>query len=179
MLRAMSVLVRYEGVRDGSAAAQRSHVARCAKRMLRALTLDTAELSVLLCDDTLMRSLNLAHRKLDRPTDVLAFAMNEGQPLVAVHATLGDIVIALPTARRQAATHGWSIELEICLLLAHGLLHLLGYDHANRADERRMMARAHLLMAAGLAGCAGAWTSSLPAAHPPATTALRKTRGRS
>jgi probable rRNA maturation factor len=119
-------------------------------RMLRALTLDEAELSLLVCDDRVMRRLNRKHRRIDRSTDVLAFAMDEGHPMVSVQRSLGDIVISWPTARRQARAHGWSAERELCLLLAHGMLHLLGFDHATRVAERRMMARAHMLMAAAL-----------------------------
>jgi probable rRNA maturation factor len=123
---------------------------RFAQRMLKALSLEEAELSLLLCDDRVMRRLNREHRHIDRPTDVLAFAMNEGRPMVSVGELLGDIAISWPTARRQARSHGWAPERELCLLLAHGLLHLLGFDHVTRVEERRMMARAHMLMAAAL-----------------------------
>ncbi|HEX7476341.1 MAG TPA: rRNA maturation RNase YbeY [Polyangiales bacterium] len=175
MLPPMAVLVRYEGARDRAASAQCKQVASHARRMLRALQLTHSELSVLLCDDRVMRQLNHAHRKLDRPTDVLAFALGEGRPMVTAQPALGDIAIALPTARRQARSHRWPPELEICLLLAHGLLHLLGQDHPTRAAERRMMARAHLLMAAGLAGRGRrGWTSPLPPAHQARGSAARR-----
>jgi probable rRNA maturation factor len=145
----MPVHLRIEGAGRGA-----EHygplVRRYAKRMLRALTLEAAELSLLVCDDRVMRRINREHRAIDRPTDVLAFAMAEGMPMVSVHAPLGDIVVAWPTAQRQAREHGWSAEREVCLLTAHGLLHLLGFDHATRKTERRMMARTHLLMCAAL-----------------------------
>jgi probable rRNA maturation factor len=118
--------------------------------MLRALGLASAELSLLVCDDAKMRVLNRDHRKLDKPTDVLAFAMGEGLALASPRVVLGDIAIALPTSERQAREHGWPVHVELCLLLAHGLLHLLGFDHRDRTEERRMMARAHLLMMAAL-----------------------------
>lgn len=119
--------------------------------MLAALGLPQAQLSVLLCDDRVMHGLNREHRGIDRPTDVLAFAMREGKSLVSVHPELlGDIVISLPTAKRQAREHLWPASTETCLLLAHGLLHLLGFDHRTRAQERTMTARTHLLMAAAL-----------------------------
>jgi probable rRNA maturation factor len=121
-----------------------------ARRMLKALSLDAAELSLLLCDDRVMRRLNREHRRIDRPTDVLAFAMREGRAMVSVGELLGDIAISWPTVRRQARSHGWEPERELCLLLAHGLLHLIGFDHVTRVEERRMMARAHMLMAAAL-----------------------------
>ena len=145
----MSVHLRIEGARRGA-----EHygplVRRYAQRMLRALTLEAADLSLLVCDDRVMHRLNREHRGIDRPTDVLAFAMAEGMPMISVRAPLGDIVIAWPTAERQAREHGWSAEREVCLLLAHGLLHLLGFDHATRKTERRMMARTHLLMSTAL-----------------------------
>jgi probable rRNA maturation factor len=151
MLARMPVHLRIEGARRG-AEQYGPLVRRYAQRMLRALTLEAAELSLLVCDDRVMRRINREHRAIDRPTDVLAFAMDEGMPMVSVgmQRTLGDIVVAWPSARRQAREHAWSVEREICLLTAHGLLHLLGFDHATRTTERRMMARTHLLMSAAL-----------------------------
>jgi probable rRNA maturation factor len=152
MLTRMSVFVRIEGNLRG-AEATLALLDRYAVGMLRALKLEAAELSLVLCDDRSMRKLNREHRGLDRPTDVLAFAMREGTQMIAPQAQdlLGDIVISWQTARRQAKEHGCTVEREICLLLAHGLLHLLGFDHITRKQERRMMARTDLLMAAGLA----------------------------
>lgn len=145
----MTVLVRYEGS-DADTRAARAGVKRYAARMLRALQLQGAELSLLLCDDALMQQLNHTHRNIDRTTDVLAFAMGEGTAMASPKAVLGDIAISLPTAARQAEDHGWPLRVEVCLLLAHGLLHVLGFDHRTRTEERRMMARAHLLMASAL-----------------------------
>jgi len=145
----MSVYLRLEGAGKG-ADALGPLVRRYAQRMLRALQLSHCDLSLVVCDDRVMRRINREHRSIDRPTDVLAFAMREGMPMKSAIDSLGDIVIAWPTVRRQARAHGWTSELEACLLLAHGLLHLLGFDHADRTSERRMMARTHLLMAAAL-----------------------------
>src|SRR5262245_39336749 len=78
-------------------------VRRRARRMLRALSLADAELSVLLCDDPMMRTLNRRYRRRDRTTDVLAFALGEGHAMkAACPVPLGDVVISLPTAARQA-----------------------------------------------------------------------------
>lgn len=150
----VSVQLRIEGAPTG-ARVYGPLVKRYALRMLRALKLEAAELSLLVCDDRVMRRINRTYRGIDKATDVLAFALREGMPMarskeMAEIEALGDIVIAWPTARRQAKTSGWSSEREICLLVAHGLLHLLGFDHADRPTERRMMARAHMLMAAAL-----------------------------
>ena len=150
----MPVHVRVEA-RSSDSARVAALVRRFAVRMLSALTLERAELSLLLCDDRVMRRLNREHRRIDRTTDVLAFSMNEGRPMVSAAELLGDIAISWPTVQRQARAHGWSAERELCLMLAHGLLHLLGFDHATRVEERRMTARAHMLMAAALSRATG------------------------
>jgi probable rRNA maturation factor len=147
----MPVRLQIQG-RSAGVQAAAALTRRFAKRMLSALALQDAELSLLLCDDRVMRRLNREHRDIDRPTDVLAFAMREGPVVISTQDMLGDVVISWPTTQRQARAHGESSERELCLLLAHGLLHLLGFDHATRRDERRMMARAHMLMAAALGG---------------------------
>lgn len=109
-----------------------------AERMLAALALSHCELSVLLCDDRTIHVLNRDYRQMDKPTDVLAFAMREaGAPQSHL---LGDIVISIDTATRQAADADRPVDDEIDMLLAHGLLHLLGFDHRDRTEERRMVA---------------------------------------
>lgn len=125
-------------------------VRRRAERMLEALGMADAELSVLLCDDSVIRELNRDYRNKDRPTDVLAFAMREGEGGTLHAQVLGDVVISLETARRQAERAGHTISEEVTMLLAHGLLHLLGYDHRTAAEERRMKARTDALRAAAL-----------------------------
>jgi probable rRNA maturation factor len=121
-----------------------------AERMLRALALGDAELSILLCDDATIHDLNREHRHKDRPTDVLAFAMREGPTLGRDHALLGDVVISLPTAMRQARAHRHSLWDEVTMLLAHGLLHLIGYDHRDDREERAMNEQAALLCSAAV-----------------------------
>ena len=119
-----------------------------AEAMLESLDLADAELSILLCDDGTIRKLNRRYRKKNKATDVLAFPMQEGPGPAAQPGLLGDVVISLPTATRQAAEHDRPIIQEVTFLLAHGLLHLLGYDHANRREEQDMKARAEGLLAA-------------------------------
>ena len=116
--------------------------------MLRALSLSEAELSVMLCDDATIHALNRAHRRKNKPTDVLAFALREGKVLAGAEGLLGDVVISLDTARKQASDRGHPLWTEVTLLLAHGLLHLVGYDHRSDDEERRMNARADMLIAA-------------------------------
>jgi probable rRNA maturation factor len=119
-----------------------------AEAMLESLSLADAELSILLCDDVTIRKLNGRYRKKNTATDVLAFPMQEG-PGPATHpGLLGDVVISVPTATRQAAEHDRPIIQEVTFLLAHGLLHLLGYDHGNKREEREMKARTEELLAA-------------------------------
>jgi probable rRNA maturation factor len=91
-----------------------------------------ARLSILLCGDRRMRGLNKTWRKSDRPTDVLsfpAFEASESRAAVRRGEFLGDLVIDVPYAARQARRLGHTLGREVQILLAHGLLHLLGYDH--------------------------------------------------
>lgn len=127
-----------------------SEIQRRAERMLAALRMRDAELSILLCDDATIHELNRDYRKKDRPTDVLAFAMREGEGGALHPALLGDVVISLETARRQAREHDRTIVAEVTFLLAHGLLHLLGYDHQTDEEERIMRARTDALCAAAV-----------------------------
>lgn len=126
--------------RGGRARMLAPRVARHARRLLAALRFADAELSVALVSDRRMRVLNRDWRGKDRPTDVLAFAQREG-PGGAPAGLLGDVVISVDTARRQAAERGHSIGREVDRLLVHGLLHLLGYDHERSAPEARRMQR--------------------------------------
>ena len=104
------------------------------------------ELSILFTSDSEMRRLNAKYRRKDAPTDVLSFPSTGGPG----PATLGDIVISIPTARRQAKAGGSSLERETLFLLVHGLLHLLGYDHARSGGEAKKMERLQKrLMAVG------------------------------
>lgn len=116
--------------------------------MLRALGLKRGELSVLLCDDTTIRRLNREYRGQNKATDVLAFAMQEGPGPKHRPELLGDVVISIPTATRQARHHDRPIVQETTFLLAHGLLHLLGYDHQTVGETRRMGAMTDVLLAA-------------------------------
>lgn len=109
------------------------------------MRLDESELSVVLCGDEVIHELNREWRGKDRPTDVLAFAMGEGEAGGISPGLLGDVVISVDTARRQAPEHGRTILGEVTMLLAHGLLHLLGYDHRTPDEDRRMRAKVDAL----------------------------------
>ena len=95
--------------------------------------------TVLLTDDDTLRSLNRQFAGEDKVTDVLAFSGGAVFPGDATDAVpLGDIAISMPQARRQAAAAGHSEDREVAMLTAHGVLHLLGYDHAEPDEEREM-----------------------------------------
>ena len=114
---------------------------RRAEKMLLARQLHHTELSVALVDDATIRQLNSDYRQQDKATDVLAFAMGEGEQLPAIAGEpqlLGDVIISVHTARRQAKKLRRPLLDELTMLLAHGLLHLLGYDHDNDETEREM-----------------------------------------
>ena len=102
--------------------------------------LEHAVISILVTGDERMRELNRGYRSVDRTTDVLSFAAREGESLAAVgkHEFLGDLVISLDAARRQAEEYGHSIERESAFLTVHGTLHLLGFDHMTDEGERQM-----------------------------------------
>jgi probable rRNA maturation factor len=123
-----------------------AEVRRLANLMLAELGLEQAELSVLLTGDELMAELNGSYRGKRRPTDVLAFAMDESAPRSGPR-MLGDVVISLETAGRQAKRARHSLVREVTILLAHGLLHLVGHDHVTGTEKATMDARTELLVA--------------------------------
>ena len=109
-----------------------------AAAFLSALDLRDVELSVLLTDDPGIRVLNREWRRKDRPTDVLSFPAGAPPPGARGPRHLGDVILSLDTARRQAGAHRRRLSDELDLYLAHGLLHLLGHDHHRRQDAERM-----------------------------------------
>ena len=122
----------------------RKRVLGLAQAVLKCIGESSADMSVSLVGDRRMRRLNRRYRQKDRSTDVLAFAFREARAphhfnRIAAH--LGDVVIAIPTARRQAKAAHRSLEEEIVTLLIHGVLHLCGYDHERGRDEALRMQR--------------------------------------
>jgi len=109
------------------------------------------ELGVVITDDETIRELNREYAGDDTPTDVLAFSLREGEEFASPDGVvrLGEVIISYPTAQRQAAEADRAVEDEIDHLLVHGVLHLLGYDHAEPAEEERMRARERELLDAG------------------------------
>lgn len=111
-----------------------------ATRMLRALGQRRAELSIRLSDDAEMQQLNGEWRGRPRPTDVLSFSLLEGEGAEHRGAMLGDVVIGVETAARQARQRRRALDEEVARLLIHGTLHLLGHDHQGESDTRAMRA---------------------------------------
>jgi probable rRNA maturation factor len=114
-----------------------------------------AELTVAITDDDEIHTLNRKHRGVDAPTDVLSFAeTTTGAPFVAAPgepAYLGDVVISFPRAEAQAKAGGHPVASELTLLVVHGVLHLLGHDHARAREKRKMWtAQADILRELGV-----------------------------
>jgi probable rRNA maturation factor len=144
----MAVLV------SGTASARgvdRRVLARKAKVVLEALGLATRELSLRLVHDGEIHELNRVYRGKNRPTDVLSFSLREGR-FGDVARALGDVVISLDAAARQAEGHGLRLGEEVDRLLVHGILHLAGYDHEISPHEERRMKRKEHAMRALLGG---------------------------
>lgn len=109
-----------------------------------------AELTVVLSNDVQLRELNLQWMGINAPTDVLSFPSDENDPETGSR-YLGDILISVETAARQAARAGHPVEAEAQLLTVHGVLHLMGHDHAEQEEKARMWAaQAEILETLGL-----------------------------
>ena len=130
---------------------------KAARRLLREEGPARAEVSVLLTDDSTVHEMNRLYRGYDRPTDVLSFALQDpmpdtppmppvpGQPVL-----LGDVIISVDTAERQANALGISLEQELALLTVHGILHLLGYEDETEAGAARMRVREQAVLGGSL-----------------------------
>jgi probable rRNA maturation factor len=141
-------LIVDDSVRDRLTRAERARLQSRLGRMVRAAGLAEdaerpLEVSLRLTDDPAIRELNRDYRGKDRPTDVLAFAMREAEDGGLTPEVLGDIVISVDTAARQARR---GLFQELLFLAAHGLCHLLGYDHQTDEQEAVMNQRMRALL---------------------------------
>jgi probable rRNA maturation factor len=127
---------RRAGARGGNGRRAR----RVAEVALAAEGSQERPVTLVLTDDAEIHRLNRDYRGSDRPTDVLAFALDEGGP-VFPHAPLGDVVVSVERAGLQAGARRHPLDAELELLVVHGTLHLLGYDHAEPEEARRMRNR--------------------------------------
>jgi len=145
------MIVRLSSEHPRGASAGRRLRARAAA-CLAALGREDAELSILLVTDRRIRALNREWRGQDRATDVLSFPISEPPGSGSL---LGDVVISLDTAARRARAEERPIGAELDRYLAHGILHLLGYDHERAEDARRMAVKeVELARTEGLVGAA-------------------------
>ena len=110
--------------------------------VVKKLKLEKAIFNFILVDEEEIHELNKTYRKVDRPTDVITFALEDGDDFQNPEfRTLGDVYICVPIAYKQAEMYGHSRIREICFLATHGILHLLGYDHMEEEEREQMEAR--------------------------------------
>ena len=110
-----------------------------AKLILDALDCHDAELSILIVDDEQIEELNRNYLNRSGPTNVIAFPMCEGEFSHINPQLLGDVVISIATAQKEAETAGSSLENRFDELLVHGILHLMGYDHEQTEEQAKQM----------------------------------------
>jgi probable rRNA maturation factor len=115
-----------------------SELKKITAAILKALERSQAELSIALVGDKEMRPLNAKYRKKNKTTDVLSFPADN--PATAKRVLLGDVIISVEQARRQAKERTHSLKREMVILLIHGILHLLGYDHERSRRQAKIMA---------------------------------------
>jgi probable rRNA maturation factor len=171
----VSLKLRVE--RGPHAGLERARLKRRTESMLTLLQLQKSELSLVFSDDAQLHELNKLYRGKDRPTDVLAFPMHEGE-FGLLHSRLpagllGDVIVSVPTANRQARAARRPVLDEITMLVAHGLLHLLGWDHETAAKDRAMRAETDRLVAAAIAG---ERARAAPVGRTSQTSETRKTK---
>jgi probable rRNA maturation factor len=144
----MTVRLSGPARRRGLPAVDRALLRARARRVLREIEREACELSISLLDDAGIRTLNAQWRGRDRPTDVLAFSLEEGRHAERRGPLLGDVVIGVETAARQARAGRRSLDDEVTRLLVHGALHLIGHDHVRAGEARRMRAEERRILRA-------------------------------
>ena len=107
-------------------------------RVFKTLNISNASCSILFVDDATIKKINFENRGIDRVTDVISFALEDGEEPFLSYRVLGDIYISIPKMKEQAKEYGHSEKRELSFLVVHGLLHLLGYDHMEKEEEEIM-----------------------------------------
>ena len=105
---------------------------------LKRENLDNVEFDIIFVNNDKIHEINKNYRGVDRPTDVISFALEDNKTIELDHRLLGDIYISIDKAHEQALEYGHSFKRELSFLSIHGLLHLLGYDHMKEEDEKVM-----------------------------------------
>ncbi len=138
----ISVILHAEGTGKSEMSTLISDVRDAARAALGVAGVARAEMTLVITDDARMRALNRQFRGIDKPTNVLSFPEPEESPHPEQNAapSLGDVVVSLDTLVREAAEQGKSFSAHAAHLVVHGVLHLLGYDHASDGDAARMEA---------------------------------------
>jgi len=104
-------------------------------------------INIILVNEEKIREINKEYRKIDRVTDVISFALEEGEKLsFSFGRLLGDIYVCIPRMKQQALEYGHSEKRELSFLIVHGILHLLGYDHMEKQDEEVMFEKQELIL---------------------------------
>ena len=138
----MEIEIRTEPEELSVSEEERAAVRRAIETVGRLYGAEGAEVSVTLTDDAHIHVINREYRNVDRPTDVISFALTESEEPEIIgggeHEVLGDLIISLERMRAQAAEYGHTELRELSFLTVHGMLHLLGYDHME-AEERQEM----------------------------------------
>jgi len=129
---------------DDSSPVKEAGLKRCICRILKAEGYADYDLTLVLADSACLRRLNKRYRKMDKITDVISFAMLEGDLPPVAQTNLGDIYISLPRTRKQARQYRVSFEEELKRLVIHGLLHLIGYDHIKPGQAAKMRKKEEL-----------------------------------
>ena len=102
------------------------------------MNIKDAVMSIIIVDNEEIHRINKEYRNIDRETDVISFALEEGETIDEPVKTLGDIYISIDRVYEQAKEYGHSVKRELFFLVTHGFLHLLGYDHMKKEDEEVM-----------------------------------------
>ena len=108
------------------------------KKGLKKLNIDKCEFNIIVVNNDYIHELNKNYRSIDRETDVITFALEDDKTFNPIDRVLGDIYISIDKAHSQAIEYGHSFIREFCFLGVHGMLHLLGYDHMTKNDEKIM-----------------------------------------
>ena len=115
-------------------------VEKVLKKGLELLNIKKCEFNVIIVDNSYIKEINKMYRHIDKETDVISFALEDDKTFNPEERVLGDIYISIDKVYEQAKEYGHSNLRELCFLAVHGLLHLLGYDHQEKADEEVMFA---------------------------------------